>query len=158
MIAPDTLVVGIGNAVRGDDAVGLLVSRRVRDRGVAGVTVRELGDDGTELLEAWESASVVVIVDATASGSPPGTITCFDAVAGPLPAAPFAASTHALGVARAIELARALGRLPQQLLVLGIEGRNFDLGEPLSPDVAGALDRAATQVLDELAKMGARFP
>ena len=59
---------------------------------------------------------------------------------------PSRGSTHALGVAEAIELGRALGRLPRRLLVFGIEGGSFDAGAGLSPEV----ERAVGQLTDEL--------
>jgi hydrogenase maturation protease len=45
-----------------------------------------------------------------------------------------------VGLADAIELARALGRLPPRVTVYGIEGERFDTGAPLSDSVAGAID------------------
>ena len=88
-------------AWRGDDAAGLEVARR------AGGVEHE--GDATRLLDAWAGADDVVVVDAAASGAPPGTLRWFDASAAPLPAAQLRSSTHAFGVADAIELARALG-------------------------------------------------
>src|SRR3954452_13627171 len=46
----------------------------------------------------------------------------------PIPRTMFNCSTHDLGVAEAIELARAFGKLPPRLIVYGIEGRDFDEG------------------------------
>ena len=43
-----------------------------------------------------------------------------------------ASSTHALGLADAVELARSLGRLPQRVVVYGIEGAAFEFGNGLS--------------------------
>jgi hydrogenase maturation protease len=73
-----------------------------------------------------------------------------DAAAGPLPTELFAASTHHLGLADAVELARALGRLPERLVVVGIEGRSFDAGEGLSPDVEAAVGDAVATVRREV--------
>ena len=56
------------------------------------------------------------------------------------------ASTHGLGLAEAIELGRALGRLPARLVVYAIEGQGYATGAPLSPPVA----RAAEEVVGEL--------
>jgi hydrogenase maturation protease len=62
----------------------------------------------------------------------------------------FRSSTHAFGVGEAIELARALGTLPGQVLVYGIEGSDFDAREGLSPAVDAAVERLADAVLEEL--------
>ena len=53
-------------------------------------------------------------------------------------ASPANRSTHAFGVAEALELARALNRLPPCLLIYGIEGKNFAMGTGLSPEVRTA--------------------
>ena len=113
------LILGCGNPDRADDAAGLLVARRLRE---LGTQARELGGEALELIDAWSGEADVIIVDAVKSGAPPGTITVWDARTSPLPACQFRCSTHALGVAEAIELARALDRLPSKLIVVGIEG------------------------------------
>ena len=71
----------------------------------------------------------MLIVDAIRSGAPPGTVHRVDASQAPVPERlRSSSSTHAIGVAEAIELARALGRLPAQVVLYGVEGRRFDAG------------------------------
>jgi hydrogenase maturation protease len=53
----------------------------------------------------WDKANMVIVLDAVVSGAQPGTICRFDAQADPLPTRWFHGSTHAFGVAEAIELA-----------------------------------------------------
>jgi hydrogenase maturation protease len=84
-------IVGVGRPHRGDDAAGLLAARLVRGTEVL---------DGASLLDAFEGADAVVVLDAMRSGRPPGTVERFDASSAPLPAASLRpASTHAFGVA-----------------------------------------------------------
>jgi hydrogenase maturation protease len=70
--------------------------------------------DGAALMEVWRGEETVIIIDAVKSGALPGTIRRFDARAQPIPKDAFRCSTHAFGVAEAIELARALARLPPE--------------------------------------------
>jgi hydrogenase maturation protease len=130
MLQPQSLplIIGIGNEYRGDDAVGLIVVRRLKERLAGSPTVLEQSGDGAALMEAWQGAEKVIIIDAVMSGAAPGTIHRFDASAQPLPKDAFRCSTHAFGVAEAIELSRALSELPQSLVVYGIEGKNFAAG------------------------------
>jgi hydrogenase maturation protease len=86
------------------------------------------------------------VVDAVSSGAEPGTIHRVNAAAGPLPAELFAASTHHLGLPEAVELARALGRLPTRLVVFGIEGARFDVGDEISAAAAAAAERVVGAV------------
>ena len=60
------------------------------------------------------------------------------------------ASTHAMGIADALELGRTLGRAPRRVVVLGIEGASFGMGEAMTPAVAGAIDELVASVLGEL--------
>jgi hydrogenase maturation protease len=140
------MVIGVGNAWRGDDGAGLAVARGVRELAPAGVEVREVEGDASALVDAWAAADRVVVVDAAASGAPPGTVTLFDAASEPLPARSVRSSTHAFGVPDAIELSRALGRLPERLDVYAIEGASFVAGDRLSP----AVERAVAELVDEL--------
>jgi hydrogenase maturation protease len=141
------LIIGIGNEYRGDDAVGLIVARRLKGRLAGSAIVIEQSGDGAALMEAWRGAETVIIIDATLSDASPGTIRRFDASAQPIPKNSFRWSTHAFSLAEAIELARALGELPRLLVVYGVEGENFAAGLGLSPEVEKAADEAARQLL-----------
>ncbi len=140
------ILIGVGNRWRGDDGAGLAVARRVRELEPAGVEVRELEGDATALVDAWSGADHVVVVDAAQSGAAPGTIRRFDASAASLPVRSLRSSTHAFGVSDAIELARALHRLPGRLEVYAIEGASFVAGDRLSPSI----ERAVAELADEL--------
>jgi hydrogenase maturation protease len=136
------MVIGVGTRWRGDDAAGLEVARRLRGR----VAAHEHEGDGAGLIEAWTGAADVVVVDAATSGAAPGTVRRFDARAEPLPARALRSSSHAFGVADAVELARALERLPDHLEVIAIEGADFSAGVQLS----SAVERAIDELVDEL--------
>ena len=101
-------------------------------------------------MDAFEGADAAVIVDAVASGGTPGELHRFDAASAAVPARVFGSSTHAFGVGEAIELARALGKLPTAVVVIGVEGREFSAGERLSAAVEAAVPHAAEAVLREL--------
>jgi hydrogenase maturation protease len=146
-VSDSRLMVGLGNELRGDDAAGLLLARAVRERAPDGIDVVELGGEPLDLIEAWEGAGTALVADAVCSGGEPGELRVIDAAAGPLPAAFGSASTHALGLAEAVELGRALGRLPSRLLVLGIEAADFEPGAAPSVAVLAAIEPAAECVL-----------
>jgi hydrogenase maturation protease len=143
-------VIGVGNDLRGDDAAGLLVARKLT--GICGNDLRVVECEGepVALLDMWQGCERAIIVDATQSGVAPGTIRRIAAHAGPLPPGLAGTSTHLLGVAEAVELARALGRLPARTIVYGIEGATFDTGSPLSEVVQAAVERVATAISREL--------
>jgi len=152
--AEGLLILGIGNALRRDDGAGPAVAARLAGRVPEGVEVRVLPGEATGLMDAWAGHDHVIVLDAVASGARPGTLHRFAAADGPLPAAFSSLSSHGLGLAEAIELARALGRLPRRLMVYGIEGEDFRPGEGLSPSVEEAVGRVASELCLPVAQRG----
>jgi len=150
-------VIGVGNSLRGDDAAGLEVARALRAAAdpAAGFTVREHEGETLALLDAWQDARAALVVDAVSSGAPAGTIHRADATSEPLPARLHGStSTHAVGLADTVELARALGRLPARIVLFGVEGRRFASGSALSGPVADAIPRLVEAVLAEARALG----
>ncbi len=147
---PRVLVIGVGSDYRHDDAVGLIVARRLREKNLQHITVREMSGEGAALIAAWQGAERVIIVDAVQSGAAPGTIFRFEAHREPIPTSFFHYSTHAFGVAEAIETARSLGQLPPSLIIYGIEGGDFSVGEGLLPEVERAVSKTVDMLMKEL--------
>lgn len=145
-----TLIVGIGNAWRGDDAAGLWVARRLVARHLPGVAVVELAWPRVELLDLWQGIDVVVLVDAMVSGVSPGMVRRLDAMQEPLTAIQALASTHGFGVATLIELGRVLQRLPAHLRVYGIEAADCSENTTVSPVVLAAIERCTEQIVADL--------
>ena len=144
------VVIGIGNAMRGDDAAGVAVVDRLRARVAPDVDVVACSAEPSRLMEAWAGATSVTLVDAVSSGAPPGTLRRFDATDTAVPARAFGGSTHAIGVAETIELARALGKLPHRVCVYGIEGGDYAPGAALTPRVDAAVDAVVHAILSDL--------
>ena len=138
------VIIGMGNEYRGDDAAGLIVARRLGGGAI------ESSGDGAALIEAWRGAEVVIVIDAARSGAPAGTIHRFDARERELPREAFA-STHAFGLAEAVELSRALGELPPRMIVYAVEGAGFDAGAGLSPEVERAIGVLVERIRQEWA-------
>ena len=144
-----TVVIGVGNAYRGDDAAGREVARLVQERLPEELDVVVCELEPTRLIDAWDGAELAVLVDAVSSGAEPGTVHRFDATSEALPSREFRSSTHALGIGETIELARAIGRLPSRVVVFGIEGEVFGSGSGLSDRAEEGVERAVELVLEE---------
>lgn len=142
----DVLVIGVGDPACGDDAAGSLVATLLRRFAADGIAVADESGDPADLLKTWHEAPTVVIVDTIRSGASPGTVRRIDAGADPLPEWSTTGSTRAAALAQVIELARRRDRLPQQLIVYGIEGRHFRLGAGLSPEVCAAARTVAQRI------------
>jgi hydrogenase maturation protease len=147
-----TVIIGVGNSFRSDDGAGLAAARALRASVPEDVTVVELDGEATSLMEAWTGCDLAIVIDAVKGDKPAGHVYRFDARVDHPPRDLFRFSTHAFGVSGAIELGRALGRLPNRLLVYGIEGDNFEAGTGLTPDVERALAEAKARILREVEK------
>ena len=154
------VVIGMGNPLRRDDGVGLSVARRLEALVQPGVKVRIHRGGGLALMDTWQGATTVVVIDAVSSGGQAGTLSRFDASTRPLPQhLGTTCSTHDFGLNEAVELARAVNRLPDRFVVIGVEGADFSPGSGLSPAVDGAVERAVEAVLQELGSLAApSFP
>ena len=139
-------IIGCGNRDRGDDGAGLLVAERLR---ALGIEAQEQSGEALSLIESWAGAETVIVVDAVVSGKAPGEITVWDARSKPVWNVTGRGSTHHFGLAEAVELARSLDRLPPRLVIYGIEGRRFEPGSALSPEVTEAIGKVAELIASE---------
>lgn len=146
-----TVVIGVGNPYRGDDGAGPEVAGRLRASAPPGVEVLEYDGDPAGLLDLWDGADLAVVIDAVRS--PRGTAGDLhrievNADTAMVPAA--AVSSHGIGPGQAVELARALGRLPRRLVLYGVEGCRFSPGRQLSSEVEAAIPMAVDRIAAEV--------
>lgn len=150
----NTLVIGLGQSLRGDDAAGLEAVRTWQEKfpktaGRVRVEVAEL--PGLGLLDLLEGMEAAVIVDAVQSSAPAGTLVRVT----PEELASFtpgSGSAHGWGVAETLHLGRSLHPWLEAVRVtlIGIVGEDFGLGAGLSPQVRAALGKAAEMIEGEV--------
>lgn len=145
------LVIGLGCEACGDDGVGPAVARAVREMRLPDVQVTAV-EDPADLVPLWGGVEIAVVVDAIAAGAPVGTLTVLD-LTEPVPGSWMRGGVgrYAFGLAAAVQLGRALHRLPGRLVLVGVEGGRFVSGSPLSPAVASAVQPASRAVADLVA-------
>lgn len=144
------VVIGVGNEYRHDDGAAVEVIGQLRHRHLPGVTLAVTDGEPSRLLGLWEGTDLAIVVDAIRSESSiPGNV--HNLVVEPARfEAPTSPSSHGLGLGEAVELARALGRLPRRLVIIGVEGADFSLGLGLSPAVAQRIQDVVDLVVTEL--------
>jgi hydrogenase maturation protease len=157
------VVIGVGNPYRRDDGVGPVVVSLLRDRGLPGVELAESDGEPTRLIELWTGASLAVVVDAVLTRpAHPGRVHRLSAyhpafaarsreagAAAGIPGAGIpAASSHGVSLGEAVDLARALDRMPDRLLLLAVEAGDVGFGLGLTPPVAGAALAVADEVCE----------
>ena len=135
--------------MRGDDAVGLMAARQLRETIGARAEVIEAEMTGVDLVELMKGASVAILIDGARSGQNPGIIHRLDVSTGPIGVRMSSSSSHALGLSEAVALARVMNILPETVIVYGIEVGHTEAGQPLSPPVANALDEVVGLVIQD---------
>jgi len=146
-------IVGIGNRLRGDDAVGLLVVKILAERLPAGTSTFGLDGDQLQLLELMTKADTMVIVDAVQSSAKPGAIFRIDASTDPVPRHFRVFTTHSFDSIQTIELARAMGLLPKKMIIYGIAGKDFSYTETMSCEVEESIAIVGNKILREIEKI-----
>ncbi|MFD5449632.1 hydrogenase maturation protease [Streptomyces sp. NPDC003470] len=150
-----TVVIGVGNEFRRDDGVGWAVVDRLAEPGpggppLTGVQLAVSDGDPARLLGLWQGATLGIVVDAAhAHPGCPGRVHRLEVTRG-MPAATAAASSHGMGLGEAVELARALERLPERLVVYAVEGEDVSVGRGLSAPVRTAVAVVAERVRQEI--------
>jgi len=149
------VVIAVGNEMRGDDAAGIRAAGLLEARLPAGVELARTRGDATELMALWRGRALAVVVDAVDGGGAPGAVLEIDALADGLPPGLASASTHDFGLAQGLVLSRLMDALPQRLVVIGIVGERYAIGDEISPAVDRALKEAADRVTAAIANTGA---
>lgn len=151
------VVIGVGNLQRGDDAVGRLAAQALATKLPPEIHIIEMEGAATPLLDALSGATGVIVIDACISGAPAGTIHRFDAARAPIPATIEGVSSHGFGLTAALELARALGQLPEVCIIFAMEASHFDYGRPLSQPIVAHFDDLLMGIAHEIAFMRRRL-
>lgn len=147
-----TLVLGLGNPLRGDDGIGPRIieglTRRELPEGVVALDGGTGGLDLMHILAEWERA---VIVDAADCGREPGQFVRFAPDQAQLLGAPDRFSFHHAGLSEVLTLADALGRSLPEMVIFGVQPAQIGWGEGLSPAVEAAIPALTNAVIKEVA-------
>jgi hydrogenase maturation protease len=154
-LSSDTLVLGLGNPLRGDDGVGSRVVQSLAGQALPdGVEVVDCGTPGLGLVSLMEGRRRVIVVDAANVGRAPGEFVCFAPADARLLGDDAHLSIHDAGLRDALLLAEALQVLPGEVLIVGVQPAHLDWDDDLSPEVEAAVPRIVGCILDELEAHG----
>ena len=157
----DLLVIGCGNILRGDDAVGPVLVRHLHEHGTPpGVRLVDGGTAGMDVAFGMRGARRVVIVDAAQTGAPPGTL--YRVPAHELASLPpiDGLHTHNFRWDHALSFSTwLLGPLrPTDVTVLLVEAGQLEPGEPLSEPVRAGMEQVITLLEREFYPTGPARP
>lgn len=152
---PRILLAGMGNVLAGDDGFGVVVAEGLMARPLPpGAKVIEVGIGGIHLVQELMSGyEVLIVVDAVDRDAAPGTLFVLEPDIPALDRLNFEersgmlADTHYAVPSRALIMAKALGVLPEKVLIVGCQGIALDgFAISLSPAVEAAVGRAVARI------------
>ena len=138
---PTTLVVGLGNPLMADDGVGLAALERLQAGWRLPPTVEVLdgGTWGLRLLPAIETAHRLLLLDAVEGHAAPGTLITLERDAIPR-LFTHKVSPHQIDLREVLALAELRGRLPPEVVAIGLQPGAVTMTPGLTPAVAAGLD------------------
>lgn len=155
------VVLGVGNVIMGDEGIGVRCVQRLEAGGglPEGVIAIDGGTSTHELLEDLENLDSLIIVDAVATGSAPGTLVRLTGDGIPS-ALSNKLSPHQHGINDLLAHLRLLDRAPRRVVLLGATPDCIALGLELSPTLEAALPELCARVAAEArdAMRGAHAP
>jgi hydrogenase maturation protease len=92
-----------------------------------------------------------IVIDSVVTGAAVGTIHRFISPLPEFKEERFATSSHGMSVRETIQLANTIGRLPDDVLIIGVEGSNFHQGAPITREVECAARDVIEAILREIA-------
>ncbi|MBS3787179.1 hydrogenase maturation protease [Candidatus Bipolaricaulota bacterium] len=125
-------VIGIGNTLKGDDGVGVMLVNRLEEEDFSDeVEFHEVGTSGLNIIHYLKDLDKAVIIDALRSEGEPGNSTFFrpNEVDNSIKIR----STHDANLLEAIDLSETLGERPEDIVIMGIIPEDISLRDELSP-------------------------
>jgi hydrogenase maturation protease len=148
-----TLVLALGNSLRGDDGVGSVVLERLEETAVfsPNITLIDGGTPGLETALTLQGYDKVIVIDAANIGAKPGTWQRFllsDVLL--VQQANMNGTLHDAGLAEALALAEALGILPPEIILYTIQPESVGWEIGLSLAVQQAIPAICQHIQAEL--------
>lgn len=133
-------MIGVGNDLRRDDAVGRVVAEAIEQRALPAVTVLTRTQLLPELVEPISRADRVVFVDASVEAR--------EVSVGPVVAEPGSGDSHHSTPGALLGLAARLGLDCPPAFLVEVSAHDLSLGEGLSEGTAAAVEQAIAEVID----------
>ncbi len=142
----NTLVLGLGNLLLGDEGVGVHAARALLGECFEGVEIQDIGTAILDALPALQKATRVIVLDAMKGPGSPGTIyrIMMDQCRGNA----CIGSLHGFDLRSVLALAGC--ETPPEVLVLGVEPEVIDWSMDLSETVENAMPALLSAVREEL--------
>lgn len=155
MNEPETVVLGVGSPLMGDDGLGVAVVELLRERwdGTSELAILDGGTWGMRILPFIDSADRLIIVDAIRNGGPPGAFVRLEKDEIPRHLRQ-KVSPHQIELGEVLAVAELRGTFPSEAVALGLEPASVELRDGLSDVVTGALPELVDAIEQQLTTWG----
>lgn len=147
-----TLILGLGNTIMGDDAIGILVAQVVYQTllklGYSGVEFKESSFAGWRLIDLISGYKKLILIDAIHTGGVPGD---YYRIEWSKNNSLHLNSSHGMDLNTALELARKMGiKIPEEISLYGIEVKNpYEFKEGISEEIANKIPQITQGIIQE---------
>ena len=133
-------IFAVGNSFYGDDGIGAAVLERISEADFfPGAELFDAHTDALSLLDHLAPGQLNVVVDAADMGLPPGTVAAFRPDEVKLKIKSDHLSMHGFGLAETFDLARQLDKMPDDVLIIGVQPQRVEINQGLSDAVGAAV-------------------
>lgn len=144
-------IFAVGNAFYGDDGVGAAVLDRIRSEGrFPGAELVDVQTDALALLDHLLPGDTAIVIDAARMGLTPGEVVSFRPDEVKLRIQEDHLTAHGFSLAETFALARKLGKMPRDILIIGVEPERIEIDKGLSAVVAAAVPRVISLIAAEV--------
>jgi hydrogenase maturation protease len=151
-----TIVLGLGNSLRGDDGAGPAVIEWLNEQALpAEVEAVDGGTAGLDIVSTLMGYERAIIVDAANIDRAPGAWVRFTPAAAQLTENDTTLSLHSAGLAEALALGAVLNVLPRAIIIYGVQPKSVDWLPQLSAEVQAAVMEVGQAILREIEVMSA---
>lgn len=148
------VVLGVGNVLRQDEGVGVHVVNELKTSNlksqILNLEVIDGGTLGIDLIPYIENAYKLIIVDAVRDGNKPGTIYKLKIEDCRLKVDKEKLSLHQIDLIDTLKIMEMQNKLPQEIVIVGVEPKNFGWGETLSEEVKEKIPEILSIVHSEI--------
>ena len=146
-------IIGLGNHLRGDDAIGLHIVEKLRDFSFdAELQLIEAGADAFSLLEHLMADDPLLIIDCALLGKEPGSYVKFELSAAQLQKELQGISLHGFSLAEVLAMAKKMGKVAP-CTVIGVQPKSIGFNRPLSEEVMETIPL----IIDDIKKEAIKY-
>lgn len=147
-------VIGLGNELRGDDAIGPAIIRELAESNLpVALDLINAGADAFTLLEHLIGDSPVLIIDCARMGKRPGVVLKYNIKDARFKTIENSVSLHGFGFNEVLAMAVKMGKVAD-CTVIGVEPKTVEFGKELSDEVQASIPSIVQMVIEEAKSYG----